>query len=88
MLQIHLYIYIYIADLAHDKIVLNVRHLILSNINTVADTVTKQSSKINKNGMKGVKQQAAKTILLHPYNDLYPTWVSRYQKGKTSLDVR
>ena len=38
--------------------------------------------------MKGVKQQAAKTILLHPFNDLYPTWVSRYQKGKTSLDVR
>jgi len=29
------------------------------------------------------------TILLHPFNGLFSrtTWVSRYQKGKTSLDL-
>jgi len=28
-------------------------------------------------------------LLLHPFNDLFSktTWVSRYQKGKTSLDL-
>jgi len=40
--------------------------------------------------LKKLTQQKQVLLLLHPFNGLFSrtTWVSRYQKGKTSLDLK
>jgi len=57
-------------------------------VNSLPKTVTRQRRDCDLN-LGPSAPEFSLLLLLHPFNGLFPrtTCVSRYQKGKTSLDI-